>query len=283
MASGGSDQNAENALSKLLQMGTVAEYESEFVILANRVTGISANLLKSFYISGLKLELQRELFRLMPTTLGEAFSLARIADTRFEDERSTIAIAKPNELTANVHVQDLEQTTRGRGDEPNRILLFSNLEELQENQEEHICYYYWENCFSILNTKEDGDTKLPLSADTFGNSGIDESESIGPETLAKEVVDKSNGSALIFWLDTVPKKNMGSRINISSRQHLESKVVVMEWGMIHHGSDLVLFIGVIFLSLLSYGARTRYSGVNLSLLLLYILTEQAHAKSDALY
>ncbi|GJV69629.1 hypothetical protein Tco_1485138 [Tanacetum coccineum] len=123
MASGGSDQNAEYALSKLLQMGTVAEYESEFVIFANRVTGISANLLKSFYISGLKLELQRELFRLMPTTLGEAFSLARIDDARFEDERSTIAIAKANELTANVYVQDLEQITRGRGDEPNRILL----------------------------------------------------------------------------------------------------------------------------------------------------------------
>ncbi|GKD68124.1 polypyrimidine tract-binding protein homolog 3 [Tanacetum coccineum] len=117
MASGGSDQNAEYALSKLLQMGTMAEYESEFVILANRVTGISANLLKSFYISGLKLELSR------PTTLGEAFSLARITEARFEDEKSNIAIAKPNELTANVHVQDLEQTTRERGDEPNRILL----------------------------------------------------------------------------------------------------------------------------------------------------------------
>ncbi|GJR20475.1 hypothetical protein Tco_0969002 [Tanacetum coccineum] len=34
-------------------------------------------------------------------------------------------------------------------------------------------------------------------------------------------------------------------------------------------------------SLLSYGARTRYSGANLSILLLYILTEQAHAKSGS--
>ncbi|GKA83837.1 hypothetical protein Tco_1027116 [Tanacetum coccineum] len=37
MASGGSDRDAKYALSKLLQMGTVAEYEREFVILANRV------------------------------------------------------------------------------------------------------------------------------------------------------------------------------------------------------------------------------------------------------
>ncbi|GKD24543.1 hypothetical protein Tco_1230757 [Tanacetum coccineum] len=211
MASGGSDQNAKYALSKILQMGTVAEYESEFVILVNRVTCISANILKSLYISGLKLELQCEQFRLRPTTLGEAFSFARITEARFEDERSTIAITKPNELTAHVHVQDLEQTNRGRGDKPNRILLgcniyescrqldiqFSNLEELQENQEEHICYYYWENCFSILNVEEADNTKSPLSADTFSNSGVDESETSSPKTHAKEVVDNTNGSALI--------------------------------------------------------------------------------------
>ncbi|GJZ75648.1 polypyrimidine tract-binding protein homolog 3 [Tanacetum coccineum] len=173
MALGGSDQNAEYALSKLLQMGTVAEYKSE-------------------------------------------------------DERFTIAIGKPNKLTAHVHVQDLEQTTRGRGDEPkisgysvvqsrqNAIVArnslqgcniyegccqldiqFSNLKKLQENQEEHICYYYWENCFSILNVKEAGNTKSPLSADTFGNSGVDELETSGPKKPAKEV-DNANGSALIF-------------------------------------------------------------------------------------
>ncbi|GJZ34777.1 retrovirus-related pol polyprotein from transposon TNT 1-94 [Tanacetum coccineum] len=52
MASG-SDRDAEDALSKLLKMGTVAEYESKFVMLINRVTGISEGLLKAFYISGL--------------------------------------------------------------------------------------------------------------------------------------------------------------------------------------------------------------------------------------
>nr|GEU70791.1 hypothetical protein [Tanacetum cinerariifolium] len=301
MASGGNDQNVEYELSKLLQIGTVAEYESEFVILENRVTGFSANLLKSFYIFGLKLELQQKLFRSRPTTLGEAFFFARIAEAHFVDKQSTIAIAKPNELTANVHVQDLEQTTRGRGDEPNRIPLvtihhiifliivevlnqifsphgnslqgrniyegccqldiqFSNLEELQENQEEHICYYYWENYFSILNAEETGNTKSTLSADTFGNSGVDESETSGPETHAKEVVDNGNGYALIFlvgydtetsskkWVDSGNGRrdytlfgaslfaflNPGSgyfarrriwdpEINISSRKHLEGK------------------------------------------------------------
>ncbi|GJT19858.1 retrovirus-related pol polyprotein from transposon TNT 1-94 [Tanacetum coccineum] len=81
MASGNSDRDA---LSKLLQMGTVAEYQSEFVVLANQVTGISESLLTSFYISGLKLTIQIELLRARPTTLGEVFSLAHIIEARFE-------------------------------------------------------------------------------------------------------------------------------------------------------------------------------------------------------
>ncbi|GJX75184.1 hypothetical protein Tco_0313779 [Tanacetum coccineum] len=84
MASG-SDRDADDALSKLLQMGTVAEYESKFVILVNRVTRISTNLLKSIYISGLKLALQCALLRSYPITLGEAFSLARATEACFTD------------------------------------------------------------------------------------------------------------------------------------------------------------------------------------------------------
>nr|GEW12037.1 class II heat shock protein [Tanacetum cinerariifolium] len=121
MASGDSDRDAEYALSKLLPVGTVAEYQNEFEILINRVTVISQSLLKSLYIFGLKLELQRELLRTRPTTLGEAFSLARITEARYEDERPAIAITKPNDLTTRVQVQDFEQTTQGQGDEPNRF------------------------------------------------------------------------------------------------------------------------------------------------------------------
>ncbi|GJR48546.1 hypothetical protein Tco_1316649 [Tanacetum coccineum] len=82
MASGDIDRDAEYALSKLLQMGTVAEYQNEFEMLIKRVT-IPGSLLKSFYISRLKLDLQCLLLRTNPKTLDEAFSLARAAKTRF--------------------------------------------------------------------------------------------------------------------------------------------------------------------------------------------------------
>ncbi|GKD17642.1 hypothetical protein Tco_1206800 [Tanacetum coccineum] len=84
MTSSGIDRDAKDALSKLLQMGTVAEYQNDFEMLINRVTGISESLLTSFYISGLKLTIQIELLRVRPKTLGEAFSLARIIEARFE-------------------------------------------------------------------------------------------------------------------------------------------------------------------------------------------------------
>ncbi|GJX30640.1 hypothetical protein Tco_0240495 [Tanacetum coccineum] len=50
----------------------------------SKVTDIPDSLLISFYILGLKLNLQHELLVSRPTTLGDAFSLARIIEARFE-------------------------------------------------------------------------------------------------------------------------------------------------------------------------------------------------------
>nr|GEW90544.1 retrovirus-related Pol polyprotein from transposon TNT 1-94 [Tanacetum cinerariifolium] len=102
MASSASDGYAEDALSKLLQMGKVAEYHNEFEMLINRVTRISESLLKSFYIVGLKVALRIELLRVRPTTLAKAFSLAHITEACFEDERSPTTIAKPNDLNIGI-------------------------------------------------------------------------------------------------------------------------------------------------------------------------------------
>nr|GEV56887.1 reverse transcriptase domain-containing protein [Tanacetum cinerariifolium] len=65
------------------------QYQSEFEKLMNRVTDISETLLISFYISGLKPTIQRELLITKPTTLGDAFSLARITEARLEDQSPT--------------------------------------------------------------------------------------------------------------------------------------------------------------------------------------------------
>ncbi|GJT38757.1 hypothetical protein Tco_0938622 [Tanacetum coccineum] len=77
-------EDPQGALSKLLQLGTVEDYQREFEKLMNKVTDIPDSLFISFYISGLKLNLQHELLVSRPTTLGDAFSIARITEARFE-------------------------------------------------------------------------------------------------------------------------------------------------------------------------------------------------------
>nr|GEU63208.1 hypothetical protein [Tanacetum cinerariifolium] len=176
-----SDQDARYALSKLLQRGTVAEYESEFLMLIKQVTGISESLLKLFYNSGLKPALQCELLRLKPalqiellrerpTSLEEAFSLARITEARFEDERSTTAIAKTKDLNKELPFQDFKETIHHK---PNKV--------------------------EAVKTKKD-DAK-PLSfADAFGVNGGNDSETTCLEVPMKEVMDSGIESKVVVGL-----------------------------------------------------------------------------------
>nr|GEX25955.1 hypothetical protein [Tanacetum cinerariifolium] len=76
----------DEPLSKLLQLGTVAQYQSDFEKLMHRLTEIPEKKLISFHISGLKPSLQRELLVSKPATLGDAFSLARIIEARLGDK-----------------------------------------------------------------------------------------------------------------------------------------------------------------------------------------------------
>ncbi|GJY60351.1 hypothetical protein Tco_0461008 [Tanacetum coccineum] len=110
MASDGSDQDAKYALSRLLQKGTVADYQNEFEMV-----------------------------------ISEAFGLARVAEA---------------------HVQDLEETIRHKS---------NKVEAVKTN-----------------------DAIPPISADTFGSNGGNDSRSQGSRTPAKEVVDNGNGSTIIF-------------------------------------------------------------------------------------
>ncbi|GJV95718.1 retrotransposon-related protein [Tanacetum coccineum] len=84
-------EDPQGALSTLLQLGTVAEYQGEFEKLMNRVMDIPDSLFISYYISGLKLHLQRDLLVSKPTTLGDVFSLVRIIEAPFDDQAAPVA------------------------------------------------------------------------------------------------------------------------------------------------------------------------------------------------
>ncbi|GJZ71172.1 reverse transcriptase domain, reverse transcriptase zinc-binding domain protein [Tanacetum coccineum] len=90
----------------------MAQYQSEFEKLMNRVTDISENLLISFYISGFKPTLQRELLVSKPTSLGEAFSLARVTEARLEDQWPTSNIAKTHDIITVVQTNSATPSQR---------------------------------------------------------------------------------------------------------------------------------------------------------------------------
>ncbi|GJT85847.1 hypothetical protein Tco_1067564 [Tanacetum coccineum] len=76
------------------RLGTVEEYQREFEKLMNWVTDIPETFLIYFYVSGLKLHIQRELLVSRPASLGDAFALARIAEARLEDQTAPTTASK---------------------------------------------------------------------------------------------------------------------------------------------------------------------------------------------
>ena len=80
-------EDHQGNLSKLTQTSTVAEFQYAFEELINKVTGISEPLLISFFIIGLKPNIRRELLFGKPTSLMEAFALARAYEAKFEESK----------------------------------------------------------------------------------------------------------------------------------------------------------------------------------------------------
>lgn len=77
-------EDHQGNLSKLIQKSTVAEFQTEFEDLMNKVTGISKLLLISFFITGLWADIRHELLLSRPSSLIEAFALAHMFEARGE-------------------------------------------------------------------------------------------------------------------------------------------------------------------------------------------------------
>ncbi|GJS12000.1 transposon ty3-G gag-pol polyprotein [Tanacetum coccineum] len=208
-------EDPQGTLSKLLQTGTVAQYQAEFEKLMNRVTDISEALLISFYISGLKPNLQRELLVSKPTTLGEAFSLATVTEARLDDQRSPTSLTA---TTATSVVQQKPSATRVLGakadagkppllptpaatTKPLAIKWISPAER-QERLNKGLCF----NCdnkwvrghkcpgkFLLLMTEEGGDTGQELDADA------EEAVESGDISILNSLIGHGSPRSLQLW------------------------------------------------------------------------------------
>lgn len=83
-------EDVKGDLSKLAQIGSVADFQAQFEDLMNKVTSISEPLLISFFITGLKQNLHRELQFHRPPTLMETFAMARAYEARLDDNPPTL-------------------------------------------------------------------------------------------------------------------------------------------------------------------------------------------------
>lgn len=94
-------EDSQGELSKLTQTSSVAEFQTTFENLMNKVDGISEPLLISLFISGLKSDIRRELSFSKPNTLMEAFSLAKAYEARLEKTRaeSKVGFREPYKAT----------------------------------------------------------------------------------------------------------------------------------------------------------------------------------------
>ena len=70
------------ALTKLCQIGTVKEYQTEFEKLANHTKGLPDDFYRSCFISGLKDAIRSEVKMFSPNTMMEALGLAKLAEDK---------------------------------------------------------------------------------------------------------------------------------------------------------------------------------------------------------
>jgi hypothetical protein len=66
----------------------VKYYQSQFELLANRITGLPPPFYLSFFISGLKPAILWEVMAFQPLTLNQAINLAKLQEDKLADRHS---------------------------------------------------------------------------------------------------------------------------------------------------------------------------------------------------
>ncbi|XP_017442721.2 uncharacterized protein LOC108347805 [Vigna angularis] len=82
-------ESPRESLFKLQQHGTVLEYYTEFITLANRTNIEPAEALRDCFISGLRMDIRREVKAQCPTSLMCVVSLAKLYEDKFSSSFKT--------------------------------------------------------------------------------------------------------------------------------------------------------------------------------------------------
>ncbi|XP_061350311.1 uncharacterized protein LOC133295488 [Gastrolobium bilobum] len=125
------------ALVKIQQTGSVLDYQSSFEKLVSKVSGLSATLLCSIFISGLKPHICRSVLTLRPVDYHEAFSLARVFEDQATDQKFNHAWKS---APKTVNSLQLTPATNSNPILAIPICRLSQLE-MQQRREKNLCYH----------------------------------------------------------------------------------------------------------------------------------------------
>ncbi|XP_039118795.1 uncharacterized protein LOC120254848 [Dioscorea cayenensis subsp. rotundata] len=100
--------NHEAALFKLKQTSSLTAYLQEFESLSTRVVGLSQQSLLNCFLSGLREDVQRELYILKPASIHDAVGMSKLVEDKFQASRSAASRAlfhRPPALAPNPSAQ----------------------------------------------------------------------------------------------------------------------------------------------------------------------------------
>ena len=124
-------EDFDEALSRIKQVGSLRDYQSEFEKLGNRVHGWTQKALVGTFMGGLKLEIAEGIRMFKPQSLKEAISLARMKDEQMKRHRQFL---RPTQVNRTPLV--LPTITRATPNAPFRRLSW---EEMQKRRAQGLC------------------------------------------------------------------------------------------------------------------------------------------------
>ncbi|GJU13301.1 retrotransposon-related protein [Tanacetum coccineum] len=253
-------EDLNGALSKLLQLETVKDYQWEFEKLMNRARDIPDSLLISFYISALELYLKREfLARLDDQAAPMAGTMAKTFGNNGGDELESSGPVTPTEKDDLSFAEEKSYLSGYQYFLSKQILMDEDMDELNLLCPDFVLKEFISQTDEFIITE--GQVLGKTSMVHMDDFCIDEDQhgsvrSIGV-AINSDVADfgsnvPDNGSlgvyelwklSFMFHIKTImwfkkesmviPRRLWDLRIKIFFRHHLEDKVDVKEWGMIH--------------------------------------------------
>ena len=122
----------DEALSRIKQMGSLRDYQSDFEKLGNRVRGWTQKALVGTFMGGLKPEIAEGIRMFKPQSLKEAISLARMKDEQTKRHRHFLRPPQVNRTPLT-----LPSTARATPNAPFRRLPW---EEMQKCRAQGLCF-----------------------------------------------------------------------------------------------------------------------------------------------